>query len=480
MSSRRVVHASDAIRPRPPEFVTIPTLRLRGSGWRSSRSAASNSASVLSTRSTPAWRSSASTAASSPSAPAVCDAAATGSRPRLPFTARIGFSRETRRESCENRRGLPNDSTYSAITVHRGSSAQYSSRSFVETSARLPSETNAATPSPRAAAWPSSASPSAPDCDDSARPPGRALTSPSSACSATAGSLLKRPMLFGPTSRTPRARTASSSASSRSRPSGSSVSEKPADDDEHAARARVGRLDHRVEHLGGRDGDDRELGRVGQVAGRRYGAHRGHDPAAPAHRRRDAGEAARDDPPQELGANAALARRRAHHRHRLRREHRSQRGDRGAVHALGHRLRRPLARADVELEVRLAERGLAADVEAGAREDAEHAPVVGEHLGVEAAHAALGPDLRELLEHPRRPGRGPACRRRRRTRPRRRRARSAGRSPRPPRPARRGARSARPACRRPPARSRARRCRSVRRRGSACSGSRPTGRRRTP
>ena len=67
-SSRRVVHASLAIRPSPPEFVTMPTWRPRGSGWRSSSSAASNSASVLSTRSTPAWRSSASTAASSPSA----------------------------------------------------------------------------------------------------------------------------------------------------------------------------------------------------------------------------------------------------------------------------------------------------------------------------------------------------------------------------------------------------------------------------
>ena len=205
----------------------MPTWRPRGSGWRSSSSVVSNSASVLSTRSTPAWRRRASTAASSPSAPAVCDSASPGRRPRLPLTARIGFSRETRREICEKRRGLPKDSTYSAMTSQRGSSAQYSRRSFVETSARLPSETKAATPSRRAAAWPSSASPSAPDCDDSARPPRRVSTSPSSACRSTAGSVLTRPMLFGPTRRTPRARAAASSASSRSRPSGSSVSEKP-------------------------------------------------------------------------------------------------------------------------------------------------------------------------------------------------------------------------------------------------------------
>jgi hypothetical protein len=92
----RAAHASAATTPRPPEFVTTPIRRPRGSGWDPKSSAALKSACVVSTRSTPAWKKSASVAAS-PSA-------------RPPFTARIGLRRATRRETCEKRRGLPNDS----------------------------------------------------------------------------------------------------------------------------------------------------------------------------------------------------------------------------------------------------------------------------------------------------------------------------------------------------------------------------------
>ena len=163
----------DAIRPSPPEFVTMPTLRLRGSGWRSSRSAASNSASVLSTRSTPAWRSSASTAASSPSAPAVCDsrggrqpargcpsprgsasAARRGARPAR-SAAGCRTTRRTARSPCSAGR-RPSTRAGRSSRRRRGCRAR-----------RTPPRRAA-----RAAAWPSSASPSAPDCDDSARPPG--------------------------------------------------------------------------------------------------------------------------------------------------------------------------------------------------------------------------------------------------------------------------------------------------------------------
>ena len=54
-----------------------------------------------------------------------------------------------------------------------GSSSQYSSRSFEETSALLPIETNDERPRPRAAACSSSASPSAPLCEENPMLPGR-------------------------------------------------------------------------------------------------------------------------------------------------------------------------------------------------------------------------------------------------------------------------------------------------------------------
>jgi hypothetical protein len=71
------------------------------------------------------------------------------------------------------------------------------------------------------------------------------------------------------------------------------------------------------------------------------------------------------------------------------------------VGAVGDALLKERRRPQVERQVDLAELRLAAHVEAGAGEDAEHRAVAGHHLGVEAHDAARGGDLGELLEHPR-------------------------------------------------------------------------------
>ena len=73
--------------------------------------AVSKSSSIVSVRMTPLWRKSAFTAASEPASAPVCDVAAReppGVRPL--FTAMMGFVRATRRASCVNLRGFPNDS----------------------------------------------------------------------------------------------------------------------------------------------------------------------------------------------------------------------------------------------------------------------------------------------------------------------------------------------------------------------------------
>jgi len=229
MARPRLWQASAARVPRPPELVTTATLRPAGSGWRSSSAAASNSACAPSTRSTPAWRKSASKTASPRIARAVTDPSPAASVPsRWPLTATIGLRRETRCDSVLKRRGLPKDSMYRAMAATRGSSSHHSSRSLVETSARLPSVTNPATPRPRPIAWPSSAMPSAPDCDEIASRPGRGRRVPSVALSATSGSVDRTPSELGPIRRMPWSRARSSSASWRARPS-ASRSAKPAE-----------------------------------------------------------------------------------------------------------------------------------------------------------------------------------------------------------------------------------------------------------
>ena len=133
----------------------------------------SSSSCSVAARSTPAWRNSASTTASRPASAAVCEAAARAPA-RLGRSAWPGSASSAQRvlRSRANLRGLPNDSRYSSTTSVSGSSSQYSSRSFDETSALLPIDTNADSPRPRASACSSSARPSAPLCDENATRPG--------------------------------------------------------------------------------------------------------------------------------------------------------------------------------------------------------------------------------------------------------------------------------------------------------------------
>src|SRR6185503_9966688 len=105
-----------------------------------------------------------------------------------------------------NRRGLPNDSRYSATARVAGSSYQYASRSLPLTSALLPSDTNVDTPVPVRAADSRIAMPTAPDWDAMASPPGAGSDGAKVALSRTDGSVLTIPRQFGPTRRRPLAR----------------------------------------------------------------------------------------------------------------------------------------------------------------------------------------------------------------------------------------------------------------------------------
>ena len=129
----------------------------------------------------------------------------------------------------------------------------------------------------------------------------------------------------------------------------------------------------------------------------------------------------------------------------------------------------------VEREVDLAERRLAAHVEARAGEDAQHRAVVGQHLGVEAADRLVGGDIGELLEQPRRRAAAVELLRHREGDLRRARLAAAGRIPRRRRSGRRGRRPGPRGRRRRPRRSRAPTPSERPNRGSAGTGSRATG-----
>jgi len=110
-SSPCVSHASDAMIPGPPAFVTIPTRRPAGTGCVASSIATSNNSSIVFVRITPACAHSASTPAAAPASEPVCEDAARMPARVVPlFTATIGFVRPTRRAISMKRRGFPNDS----------------------------------------------------------------------------------------------------------------------------------------------------------------------------------------------------------------------------------------------------------------------------------------------------------------------------------------------------------------------------------
>ena len=279
----------------------MPTWRRRGSGWRSSSSVVSNSASVLSTRGTPAWRSSAWTPASSPSAPAVCDGASRAAA-AVALDRQDRLRRETHREICEKRRGLLKDSTLSAMTAERGSSAS-TGEECVETSTRLRARRRRRSPSRRAAAWPSSAARARRIQRQGGRPPRvdlaeQRVRSPRRVGVDEADAV--RPDEAHARARAPRA------ASSRSRPSGSRSPRSRSPRRARRGRPRGG-LDDHVEYLAhrNRDGARARAGRRARPIDGTGGS--GHEPAAATHHRRHAGEPA--ERPQQLPADAALPRR---------------------------------------------------------------------------------------------------------------------------------------------------------------------------
>ena len=105
-SSPAASHASAQRIPRPPAFVSRPTLRPRGSGCEERTAATSTSSSSEVARMTPACRKSASTAASEPASAAVCELAARWPEVVVPlFSASTGFLRATRWARWPKRRG---------------------------------------------------------------------------------------------------------------------------------------------------------------------------------------------------------------------------------------------------------------------------------------------------------------------------------------------------------------------------------------
>ena len=102
--------------------------------------------------------------ASGVAAAAVCDLPARAPATERPLrSTTIGVLLETWLAIRRNRRGLPIDSRYSAITWVRGSRSQYSSMSLPLTSALLPRDTKPETPSRRRLRASSTAMPRAPD-----------------------------------------------------------------------------------------------------------------------------------------------------------------------------------------------------------------------------------------------------------------------------------------------------------------------------
>ncbi len=88
-----------------------------------------------------------------PASAAVCEEAARAPAAVRPaFTTKIGLWRVSLRASWKKRRASPKPSRYMRITRMAASSAQYSSRSFPDTSALLPTETNWWIPMPSSSA----------------------------------------------------------------------------------------------------------------------------------------------------------------------------------------------------------------------------------------------------------------------------------------------------------------------------------------
>ena len=186
---------------------------------------------------------------------------------RPAFTATIGVVRATRRAMLANRRGLPKDSTYSRTASVFSSCSHHSRRSLPEMSALLPTDRKALRPMPRRSASSIAARPRPPLCVSSPSRPGRGGRGANVASSATAGSLLRTPMQFGPTSRMPLDPADPSELGLPRRAVGAGLGEARREHDERAhtaLRARAREADNRRRG----DGEDGELDRARHVVKR--------------------------------------------------------------------------------------------------------------------------------------------------------------------------------------------------------------------
>jgi hypothetical protein len=147
--------------------------------------------------------------------------------------------------------------------------------------------------------------------------------------------------------------------------------------------------------------DDRQLDLVGNLRDRVVPAHSRDRLAAAIDRVGRAVEVCLEHVAEKLPADRPASARGADHGHRARLEERTQRGRHRDVVALLDTCLEGLGRRNRETDFDLAVLELAHDVEAGAGEDAQHRPVVRQHLGDEAGHAGAGRAVRQLLEQAR-------------------------------------------------------------------------------
>jgi hypothetical protein len=92
---------------------------------------------------------------------------------------------------------------------------------------------------------------------------------------------------------------------------------------------------------------------------------------------------------------------RTHHRDRGRLEERTQRRDSRDMVPLTDPLPHRLGRRDIQRHRDLTPRATTTHPEASVLKDAQHRPVLHQHLGIKTMDPPLGRDLRKLLEHPR-------------------------------------------------------------------------------
>src|SRR5664279_2253691 len=163
--------ASTASMPNAVELPMTATRSPTGTGWVDSSWATSKASARVSVLITPDCANRLSTAA-----PDIAGAPGPGIGVKVAcrpdFTAITGFVRASTRANRANLRGLPNDSRYSSTTSVASSPYQNCSRSFPDTSARLPADTNVDNPSPRFAASARIAIPNAPDWQKKPTRPG--------------------------------------------------------------------------------------------------------------------------------------------------------------------------------------------------------------------------------------------------------------------------------------------------------------------